>query len=342
RNRRRPNGWLAPSLQHRVDTIMSWVARLRTFAPITSIAQELVRFDLQALQKPAIEGIEYQQGTLAGYEAREYLLEKWRRTCAYCDATSVPLQIEHIVPKASGGPNRISNLTLACGACNVAKGSQSIEAFLAHDPARLGKINAQRKTPLHDATAVNSTRWTLFRALERTGLPITTGSGGRTKYNRTRFGIAKTHALDALCVGIMDAIINTRPLLTIGIKATGQGSYQRTRLTSFGFPRGYLMRTKRVHGFATGDHVIATVPKGKHTGVHIGRVAIRATGSFNIQEANGVIQGISHRYCRIRQRADGYAYSSIASIPKGSENQGRATHDALSLFGLNAEVSRVQ
>lgn len=72
-------GWLAPSLQHRVDTTLAWVTRLQRWAPVTGIAQELVRFDLQQLQNPEISGVEYQQGTLAGYEAREYLLEKWGR-----------------------------------------------------------------------------------------------------------------------------------------------------------------------------------------------------------------------------------------------------------------------
>lgn len=59
-------GWLAPSLQHRIDTTVAWVARLRQLSPVTAISQELVRFDMQALDKPDISGVEYQQGTLAG------------------------------------------------------------------------------------------------------------------------------------------------------------------------------------------------------------------------------------------------------------------------------------
>jgi hypothetical protein len=89
---------------------------------------------------------------------------------------------------------------------------------------------------------------------------------------------------------------------------TGRGSYQRTRLDRFGFPRGYLTRRKRIHGFQTGDRVRAEVPSGKHAGSHVGRVAVRKTGSFNIQTAQGVVQGISHRHCRVVQRADGYGY----------------------------------
>lgn len=88
-NRRRPEGWLAPSLRHRVDTTRAWVRRLQRWAPVTAISQELVRFDTQALQNPEVSGVEYQRGELHGYEVREYLLEKWGRRCAYCDAKGV-------------------------------------------------------------------------------------------------------------------------------------------------------------------------------------------------------------------------------------------------------------
>jgi hypothetical protein len=82
-NRTREAGWLPPSLQHRVDSTLAWVRRMRRWAPVTALSSELVRFDMQALENPEISGIEYQQGTLAGYEVREYLLEKWGRQCAY-------------------------------------------------------------------------------------------------------------------------------------------------------------------------------------------------------------------------------------------------------------------
>ncbi len=110
-NRRRPKGWLPPSLMSRVYNIETWVARLRRYCPITAISLELVRFDTQAMVNPEISGIEYQQGELFGYEVREYLLEKFGRKCAYCGAENIPLQVEHIIPKTCGGSNRVSNLT---------------------------------------------------------------------------------------------------------------------------------------------------------------------------------------------------------------------------------------
>ncbi|PCI27487.1 MAG: hypothetical protein COB67_08445, partial [SAR324 cluster bacterium] len=117
-NRTLPQGWLAPSLLSRVFNIETWVEKLCCFAPVKAISQELVRFDMQQMENPEISGKEYQQGTLAGYETKQYLLEKWNRTCVYCGAQNVPLEIEHIIPKSKGGSNRVSNLTLACVSCN--------------------------------------------------------------------------------------------------------------------------------------------------------------------------------------------------------------------------------
>jgi len=320
-NRTKPRGWLAPSLQHRVDTTKSLVNRLRSLVPVESISQELVRFDTQKMENPEVSGVEYQQGTLLGYEVREYLLEKWGRECAYCTGKDTPLQIEHIDPKANGGSNRISNLTLACRPCNQEKGRQPLADFFAsskrlkNHQARLDRILKQCKKPLRDASAVNSTRWALYQTLRKTDLKVEVGTGGRTKFNRRRLNIPKTHALDAACVGEVE-IVEGWNVPTLAIKATGRGSYQRTRLTRYGFPRGYLMRQKKVQGFQTGDMVRAVVPTGTKAGTWLGRVAVRKTGSFNIQTSSGAIQGISHRHCVLTQRADGYGHHIQPNQPK--------------------------
>ena len=314
-------GWLAPSLQHRVDTTMAWVQRLQRWAPVSGISSELVRFDMQQLENPEIADVEYQQGTLFGYELREYLLEKWGRKCMYCGEEHVPLNVEHVVAKARGGSNRVSNLGIACVKCNQLKGARQIEEFLAKEPAKLARILAQAKRPLKDAAAVNATRWALVNALKATGLPVETASGGRTKWNRHQLSIPKTHALDAACVGQVEHLTAwCRP--TLGIKCSGRGSYQRTRLDKYGFPRGYLMRAKSVKGFRTGDMVRAEVAAGKKAGVHVGRVAVRATGSFNIQTGSAVVQGIGYKHCRLIQRADGYGYSVAKTITNCAHAEG--------------------
>jgi hypothetical protein len=284
------------------------VKRLLKLAPISSISQELVRFDLQQMENPEISGTEYQQGTLLGYEVREYLLNKWERKCAYCGLENVPLQVEHIHPKANGGSNRISNLCLACSKCNQKKGTQSIEKFLAKKPEVLKRILAQAKRPLKDAAAVNSTRWALFNRLKETGLPVKTGSGGLTKFNRVRLNLPKTHWLDAACVGEVESleVLTNKPLL---IKATGHGTRQMCRTDKFGFPSRYVPKLKFVKGFQTGDIVKAIVTLGKKIGTYIGRVAVRSSGSFNISVSE-LVSGISYKYCSIIHKKDGYSYAA--------------------------------
>src|SRR5712691_1843443 len=124
-----------------------------------------------------------------------------RRTVTTLRVKEVPLQIDHIHPRATGGTDRISNLTLACEPCNSKKGDQEVQVFLANTPDVLTRILAQAKAPLTDAAAVNTTRWALFERLKALGLPIECGSGGLTKFNRTRRGLSKAHWLDAACVG---------------------------------------------------------------------------------------------------------------------------------------------
>lgn len=296
-NRTRPQGWLAPSLRSRVDNVSTWTDRYRKLAPVGFIEVESVRFDTQRLENPEISGVEYQQGELFGYEVREYLLEKWGRRCAYCGAEGVPLEVEHIVPRSRGGSDRVSNLTLACHACNQAKGNRTAEEF------GYPEVQARAKLPLKDAAAVNATRHAIRERLEKTGLPVHAWTGGRTKYNRTRLGIPKSHALDALCVGSI-AGVSGKGLPVLGIKALGRGQRCRTNVDAHGFPRGYRMRGKTVRGFRTGDLVRAVVPEGKQAGVHTGRVAVRASGSFRVGKADG----ISWKHCRLLQRGDGYEY----------------------------------
>jgi 5-methylcytosine-specific restriction endonuclease McrA len=309
-NRTRPTGWLPPSLNSRCDNLISWTNRYRRLVPVTGLSVESVRFDMQLLENPDISGLEYQQGELAGYEVREYLLEKWGRRCAYCDKEHLALQIEHIQSRAKGGSNCISNLCLACEKCNQRKGSKDVRDFLKRDPERLKCILATAKKPLGAAAAVNATRNSLVRQLRTTGLPVETSSGGRTQWNRSRLGIPKTHALDAACTGSVATLLNWR-MQTLAIKATGRGSYQRTRVTRHGFPRGYLPRTKTVHGVRTGDLIRATVPSGKKAGRYTGRAAVRSSGNFNIQMPHGTVEGIAHRFCKVLARSDGYTYSPI-------------------------------
>jgi 5-methylcytosine-specific restriction endonuclease McrA len=304
-NRGIPVGWLAPSLLSRVGNIRTWTTRLSKWAPVGRIEVEQVRFDTQLLQNPEISGTHYQQGTLAGWEARAYLLVKYAYQCAYCRQADTPFEVDHILPRSRGGSNRISNLCLACHPCNQKKGNQTAAEF-GHP-----EVEAQAQRPLKDAAAVNSTRFKLVEALRGFGLPVGTWTGGRTRWNRARFGVEKTHALDALCVGEL-AGVRPGTLKTLAITATGRGEHCRTNWTKQGFPRGYKLRQKQVCGFKTGDRVRAVVPATlKTAGRHVGRVQVRKSGSFAIKTRERDLDGISAVYIELIQRGDGYDYTVV-------------------------------
>ena len=299
-NRKRPEGWLSPSLEHRVLTIETWVKRLIKFCPVSEIWVERVKFDTKKMQNPEISGIEYQQGELAGYEVREYLLEKWDRECAYCGKQNIPLQIEHIHPKSLGGSDRVSNLCLACEKCNQRKGNKPIEEFLKKKPSLLQKLKNKALSPLRDAAAVNTTRNKVVKVLKKI-LPVVTGTGAMTKYNRTRLGLSKKHWVDAACVGNIETLVvrTSQPLLVV---CKGQGGRQKAALNKYGYPTRHNP-LKPIKGWATGD--IA-----KHQKIGIGKVTPRSKGSFGFTPLGTK----GYKSCKpqdisVIHRKDGYTYS---------------------------------
>ncbi len=313
---------LPPSLESRVANTITWTKRLMRYVPVSAISMELVRFDLQRMANPEIHGVEYQHGTLFGYEVKEYLLEKFNHLCAYCEGFSKDpvLNVDHVVPRnpKSGptGTDRISNLAIACRTCNEEKGNLQLEEWLGRlhkSSHKLDQIRAKRlpqvlnllKKPLKDASVVNSTRWAIYYRLQALGIPVETGSGGQTKFNRTRFGLAKEHWIDAACVGH-----STPERLWIGnetvlrIAATGHGKRQRCGTDRFGFPIRHALRQKKFWGFQTGDIVRASVPTGKFAGTHTGRVAIRFRPRFRLDGFD-----VHPQYLTLVHRADGYRYA---------------------------------
>ena len=282
--------WLPPSLQHRIEVIMTWVHRLRRYLPITAISQELVKFDMQKMQNPEISGVEYQQGTLHGFELREYVLEKWRRQCAYCGAQNTRLEVDHIVPRSVGGSSRVSNLTLSCRGCNAEKNDRPAAVFLADKPEVLQRITNHARAPLRDAAAVNSTRFSLLNRLRATGLPVETASGGHTKYNRYLRQIPKTHWLDAACVGDSTPnVLHWQRVKPLAIKAMGHGKRQVVNVDAYGFPKG-KPKGIPVHPFRTGDIIRAEIPVGKYAGNYMDRIALIRTDQTRVALSQKILE----------------------------------------------------
>jgi 5-methylcytosine-specific restriction endonuclease McrA len=301
-NRTKPSRWLPPSLRSRVGNMLTWAARCARWFPVQGIEVEWVKFDLHLMQNPEVSGVVYQRGELFGWEVRAYLLEKFGHRCAYCGRSDVAFELDHVWPKSRGGSDRVSNLALSCHDCNSLKGNRTAAEF------GYPQVEEQASLPLKDAAAMNATRYALVEALRPLGLPLGTWSGGRTRWNRDRFGVEKTHANDALCVGALAGVTKGQ-LTTLVIKASGRGQHCRTLWNKYGFPRAYLPRQKMVAGFMTGDRVKAEVPAPRKTaGTHVGRVSVRTSGSCGVRTRSGTVDGINVRYLRLIQRADGYEY----------------------------------
>jgi hypothetical protein len=269
---------------------------------------ELVKFDTQLMENPEINGVEYQQGELQGFELREYVLIKFNHRCVYagddspCDQV---LNVDHIVSRSRGGSNRVSNLVCACRRHNEEKNNLSLEEYGRLRGKDFSRVKAQAKAPLKDAAAVNATRWALFNRLKGVGLPIETGSGGLTKFNRTRRGLPKAHWIDAACVGkTTPENLKIEKVQPLRIRATGHGSRQMCRPDKYGFPRAHRTRNTSFMGFETGDIVRADIPNGKFAGRHTGRLsAVRQRPSFGL---NGF--DVHPKYLRRIHHSDGYEY----------------------------------
>lgn len=305
-NRRKPEKWIPPSLQSKVNNIKTWVDRLIKICPITKVCLEHCKFDTQLMSNPEINGIEYQQGTLQGYEVREYLLEKFGRKCCYCKKEGVPLEIEHIIPKSRGGSNSITNLALACRKCNQKKGKMTAKEF-GHP-----EVQKQATTSMKDAASVNSTRWHIFNLLKDLNVDMETGSGAVTKMNRIANKLPKDHHWDASCVGRStpnNLEIRTKSLLVI--QSCGRGSHCRTNTDKYGFPKAYLPRKKIFDGFTSGNMCIGMAKSGKYKDKRIiGKISVSGNNCMFYKDGK-YIASIKQECCKNIHLKDGYGYNYI-------------------------------
>jgi 5-methylcytosine-specific restriction endonuclease McrA len=223
-HRRRPDGWLPPSLHSKAEATVKAVRFIASFLPVGRVRVEVGSFDTQKMQHPDMAHQDYQQGELQGYLLREYVLATWQRTCAYCHAREVPLEIEHIIPKSRGGSHRSSNLTLACHACNQRKGQQTAAEF--GFPA----VQAQARIPLKDAAHVSSLKSRVIHDLQalfgENQVSITYGY--ETTYQRIQvLDLPKSHTNDAVAIAC-EIGERVQPLERVHqIRCLARGQYQR-------------------------------------------------------------------------------------------------------------------
>ncbi len=182
-------GWLPPSTDNKVEFHKKVVEYVRSLLPIHEITVEIAPFDTQKLVNPDIEGEQYQHGEQEGfYNVREYVLWRDRHTCQHCKGKSGDkvLNAHHIESRKVGG-NAPNNLITLCKTC--------------HDAYHRGgiKLKVKRGQPLRDAAGMNVMKDRLYDVIKSENLDISVRYtyGYKTKYNRVRYGISKSHASDA-------------------------------------------------------------------------------------------------------------------------------------------------
>ena len=302
-NRTKPKKWIPPSLQSKVNNIKTWVERLMKICPITKVCLEHCKFDTQLMTNPEVSGVQYQQGTLQGYEVREYLLEKFGRKCVYCKKEGIPLEIEHIIPKSKGGSNSVTNLAISCRKCNQKKGTLTAKEF-GHP-----EVQKQATASMKDAASVNSTRWHVFNLLQDLDINMEVGSGAVTKMNRIKNKLPKDHHWDAACVGksTPNNLENkTKSLLVI--QACGRGSHCRTNTDKYGFPKAYLPRKKIFNGFTSGNMCVGMAKSGKYKDKKIiGKISVSGSNCLFYKDGK-YAASIKQECCKNIHLKDGYGY----------------------------------
>ena len=195
-NRSKPKGWLAPSVQHKVDCHLKLIAEVHKILPIIKIVAEVASFDIQKIKNPDISSIEYQQGEQMGFwNVREYVLFRDGHRCQHCKGKSKDkiLNVHHIESRKTGGdaPN---NLVTLCETC--------------HDKHHKGEISlkAKRSASFRDTAFMGIMRWAFYDRLKELYPNVSLTYGYITKNARIKAGLVKGHSTDAFCIsGNMEA-----------------------------------------------------------------------------------------------------------------------------------------
>ena len=201
RVRSKNTGWLAPSVQAKMDMHLTMVSKVMKMIPVSSIKVEVALFDLQKL-KADIEGLkcpkgtDYQQGEQMGFwNAREYVLFRDEYTCQCCKGKSKDkvLNVHHIQSRKVGGdaPN---NLITLCEYC--------------HKQYHLGNIKLPEKikrgASFKDAAFMGIMRWAFYNRLKAIytplGVEVALTYGYITKNTRIEHNLPKNHYIDARCI----------------------------------------------------------------------------------------------------------------------------------------------
>jgi RRXRR protein/HNH endonuclease len=189
-NRKKQDGWLAPSIQHKLNSHIKLINKVKAILPISHIVIEVAAFDIQKIKNPEISGSEYQNGEQKGFwNVREYVLHRDGHTCQHCKGKSKDpiLEVHHLVSRQVGG-DRPDNLLTLCSTCHGKVSRGEIEL----DIIPLMTFKAE--------TFMSTVRWMLINKLRESGNTVIHTYGYITKNNRISLGLPKSHVNDAFVI----------------------------------------------------------------------------------------------------------------------------------------------
>ena len=186
------NGWLAPSVEQKIQTHFKVVEDIHKLLPITKIVVETASFDIQKIKNPEIHNEEYQQGEQLGFwNVREYVLFRDNHTCQCCKGKSKDkiLNVHHIESRKTGG-NAPNNLITLCETCHKGYHNGTVEL-----PKTI-----KRGMSFKDATFMGIMRWSFYNRLKEIYPNVVMTYGYITKDTRIKNNLPKDHYIDARCI----------------------------------------------------------------------------------------------------------------------------------------------
>ena len=189
-NRKKKDGWLAPSIEQKVESHLKVIRLVHKLLPITKTTIEVAQFDAQKIKNTDIKGEEYQQGEQMGFwNVREYVLARDGHKCIHCKGKSKdPILNVHHLESRKTGSNSPSNLVTLCETCHKAYHRGEFD------------LKVKRGTTLRDAAVMNIMRWAVYERAKAEFGNVHLTYGYITKHTRIENGIAKSHAADAFCI----------------------------------------------------------------------------------------------------------------------------------------------
>ena len=283
-NRKRSDGWLAPSVRQKVDSHITMIAKVHKILPISNVVVEVASFDIQKIQNPEISGTDYQQGEqLDFWNVREYVLFRDGYTCQCCKGKSKDkiLNVHHIESRKTGG-NAPNNLITLCETCHTGyhKGIVKLPKTI------------HRGMSFKDATFMGIMRWALYEKLKTIYSDVKLTYGYITKNIRIKNGLPKDHYIDARCIsGNPNAISNGDVYYYKKVRCHNRRIHKNTILKG-----GYRKRNQapyEVKGFRLYDKVLW---KGQKCFIF----ARRSTGRMDLRLLDGTHVNASVGYKNLK------------------------------------------